>query len=108
MWIWSNGYGVLLTHILAVMAGFLLGAALFLGHGQARTTEDVRNGLVADRRAARGRRCTGVTARWCPLHGHCTCKRGDDDTENEGYEISMDDPNCPLHGERSLHAAEGQ
>ena len=104
---WTTWQGVALTHSVACIAGFLVGALLFLGHGQARTTEDARNALVADRRAVRGRRCTGVTARWCPLHGHCSCEQGDDDTENEGYEISMDDHDCPLHGRNSLHAVQG-
>lgn len=38
--------------------------------------------------------CTGITARWCPIHGTCTCA----DSEND-----MNDPACPLHRTDSLH-----
>lgn len=87
------------------IAGFLVGAWVFLGHGQARTTEDARNGLFMDRRAARGRRCTAVTARWCPLHGRCTCRRDDDGMDTDFDEYGFDDPSCALHGKTSLHGA---
>lgn len=43
--------------------------------------------------------CTGVSAVWCPVCGDCTCP---------DREHSMDDLNCPLHGERSRHAEDGQ
>lgn len=39
----------------------------------------------------------GVAATWCPLHGDCTCKL--ERWERGDYEVE-----CPLHGERSLHA----
>lgn len=42
--------------------------------------------------------CTGLTARWCPLHGSCACAYGG---END-----LDDPDCPLHGTESEHAIE--
>lgn len=44
--------------------------------------------------------CTGMTARWCPVHGRCTC--GGDDPECETHD--MDDADCPLHGAASTHA----
>lgn len=37
--------------------------------------------------------CTGLTARWCPVHGSCTCDR----------DVDLDDAACPLHGWRSTH-----
>jgi hypothetical protein len=98
-----NGYGLALCSLLAFGCGFILAALLFLGRGQVRTTEDERNSLVADRRAARGRRCTSLSARWCPLHGECTC-RIDGPDEDEMRELNMDDHDCSLHGRRSLHA----
>lgn len=39
--------------------------------------------------------CTGLTAQWCPVHGTCACDRLGD----------LDDPACPLHSDRSFHAA---
>lgn len=42
--------------------------------------------------------CTGVAARWCPIHGDCT-DRGE---KQDGH---CDDPQCPLHGHYSQHAA---
>jgi hypothetical protein len=39
-------------------------------------------------------RCTGLSARWCPRCGNCTCR------DPEG---SLDDWDCPLHGEFSRH-----
>lgn len=38
--------------------------------------------------------CTGLTARWCPIHGDCTCPA----------EFPGDDHSCPLHGSFSQHA----
>jgi len=41
-------------------------------------------------------KCTGLTARWCPIHGDCTCpERPDGDWDGS------DD--CPLHGLDSDH-----
>lgn len=37
--------------------------------------------------------CTGLTARWCPIHGDCTC-HGDE----------LDDSLCALHSPASEHA----
>lgn len=45
--------------------------------------------------------CTGLTARWCPVHGKCTC--GGDDPARIEYS-DMDDADCPLHGATSKHA----
>ena len=40
--------------------------------------------------------CTGISAKWCPVCGDCTCVD----------EIDMArDENCPLHSDRSHHAA---
>lgn len=46
--------------------------------------------------------CTGVAARWCPIHGKCTdnpdaeweCRHSDHCSERD----------CPLHGDASDHA----
>lgn len=37
--------------------------------------------------------CTGVSARWCPVHGDCTCKDA----------MDLNDGDCPLHSESSDH-----
>jgi hypothetical protein len=42
--------------------------------------------------------CTGIAARWCPIHGGCTCP--------EGYDADLDYYGCPLHSEKSSHAEE--
>jgi hypothetical protein len=39
--------------------------------------------------------CTGLTDRWCPIHGDCTCE----DVEIGG----PDSEDCPLHGTESTH-----
>jgi hypothetical protein len=39
-------------------------------------------------------RCTGIFAHWCPRCGECTCR---------DPERSLDDWDCPLHGECSRH-----
>ncbi len=39
-------------------------------------------------------RCTGLSAHWCPRCGDCTCP---------DPEESLDDWDCPLHGECSRH-----
>ena len=36
--------------------------------------------------------CTGLTARWCPRCGDCTCPVGD-----------LGEQECPLHGPYSVH-----
>lgn len=38
--------------------------------------------------------CTGVAAKWCPIHGDCKCKLN-------GH---LSDRNCPLHAPDSKHA----
>ena len=43
------------------------------------------------------KRCTGLTARWCPIHGDCTCSQDDSDSD-------YNDDGCPLHGVKSDHA----
>lgn len=45
-----------------------------------------------------GSGCTGLTARWCPIHGDCTCDRDDYGSGD------MNDPTCPLHRTSSTHA----
>lgn len=46
------------------------------------------------RPAGRVKRCTGITATWCPIHGDCTCEP----------DFPLDSPGCPLHDMRSTHA----
>ncbi|MCH7475487.1 MAG: hypothetical protein IIA27_12535 [Gemmatimonadetes bacterium] len=51
--------------------------------------------------------CTGVAARWCPIHGDCDCDpEGDgDDAGQWGYSgVDQDGNECPLHGDHSAHA----
>jgi hypothetical protein len=50
-------------------------------------------------------RCTGVAARWCPVHGDCTCPYTEQELEAAG-ESGYEDPECPLHGRASDHAEE--
>lgn len=66
-------------------------------------------------------RCTGLTARWCPVHGLCRCFTGDDldslsepermaiwlTAEREGlaqpnFDFGLDSTQCPLHDPRDL------
>lgn len=42
--------------------------------------------------------CTGISARWCPVHGDCTCPDESDLCEEW----------CPLHGLASSHAEEAE
>ncbi|WP_238007434.1 hypothetical protein KZZ52_19140 [Dactylosporangium sp. AC04546] len=70
--------GLATTHMLALVAGFLLGALVFLGD-------------PARPRSPAFPTCTDAAARWCPLHGRCTCATGSDDSD------------CPLHGTDSTH-----
>lgn len=44
--------------------------------------------------------CTGVSAKWCPVHGDCTCPN------NNGDYDSLNDDDCPLHSASSQHAEE--
>lgn len=48
-----------------------------------------------------GIECTGVSARWCPVHGDCTNKGEDAD---EPYSDHCSEADCPLHGVDSNHA----
>lgn len=41
--------------------------------------------------------CSGLAARWCPIHGDCKCPT--DETLHE-----LNDPGCPLHAPNSEHA----
>lgn len=54
--------------------------------------------------------CTGVAARWCPIHGDCT---DDAALHDEEFQIATgkhpfsdhcSDRDCPLHGAKSTHA----
>lgn len=40
------------------------------------------------------RKCTGITATWCPVHGVCTCP--------DPFS-AMAEPGCPLHDPDSAH-----
>ena len=48
-----------------------------------------------------GPSCTGLTARWCPVHGDCICPRPDNELGGD-----LADPMCPLHSPDSRHASE--
>lgn len=54
--------------------------------------------------------CTGVSARWCPLCGDCTCPFDERHGWGAGVFPSVDDERepyddeCPLHGVASQHA----
>ena len=63
---------------------------------QAMTPEALR--ALAD--AIEARDCTGVAASWCPTHGDCRGCTRHDDGEWDTYADA-----CPLHGDRSAHAA---
>lgn len=41
--------------------------------------------------------CTGVSAKWCPVHGDCTCPH-----DPEGW-CTGEDPACPLHSRSSTY-----
>jgi hypothetical protein len=56
-------------------------------------------------------KCTGIAARWCPIHGDCTDRMREGlqrDGQHHDAEIAYSDHcsdrNCPLHGEASDHA----
>ena len=42
---------------------------------------------------ALAKRCSGVAARWCDIHGDCECS----------VEEDFNDDKCPLHSCRSTH-----
>jgi hypothetical protein len=56
--------------------------------------------MTADPTPGREPECTGLTARWCPIHGDCVCP--------EGWDGDMDEPDCPLHASASQHAEPGR
>jgi len=51
--------------------------------------------------------CTPVSARWCPVHGVCSCPYESGDTKTGavwgGVPDSLDDAACPLHSITSPH-----
>lgn len=55
---------------------------------------------VAD--AIESRECTGVAARWCPVHGTCACP--DRVLDGDWHGVGLNDPACPLHASTSSHA----
>lgn len=55
--------------------------------------EDGATPLTAAEALRAAAECTGLTARWCPVHGDCVCE-GD----------NLDDARCPLHAPSSTHA----
>jgi hypothetical protein len=59
------------------------------------------------KRRWRSYRCTGLTARWCPLHGTCQCVTINDHGGRE-WADHMDHDNCPLHNMESKHPAPGR
>lgn len=58
--------------------------------------EEVRE---IEREATLPEGCTGISAKWCPIHGDCACE-----PEEEGFDVVLEDPDCPLHGNASGHA----
>ena len=52
--------------------------------------------------------CTGLTARWCPVHGTCTCPEGSFDGNSQYLlaEVEADEA-CPLHDLASSHPEPG-
>lgn len=75
------------------------GGLIWIEDGTGRIVQD--GDLIADIMAARDQTrpgrpaCTGLTARWCPRCGDCSC---------EPYPADMNDPSCPLHAISSEHA----
>jgi len=52
--------------------------------------------------------CSGVAASWCPVCGSCTCPRREyPDPGGRPGEVLAENPDCPLHGSLSDHAARG-
>lgn len=45
--------------------------------------------------------CTGLTARWCPIHGTCACPMADEGEYD--HPDLFEDEACPLHSSRSDH-----
>lgn len=68
-----------------------------LGVGAAWSTHEARDKaikMLEQRVAPLG--CTGLSARWCSIHGDCTCTELPD-----GHWIP--EQGCPLHDEASAH-----
>lgn len=42
--------------------------------------------------------CSGISARWCPVHGDCICQAAE---ENDLPDLNHTD--CPLHGTATDH-----
>lgn len=59
--------------------------------------EAADEGGMAGDRGAGPSHCTGLSARWCPIHGDCTCEADD-------WSKDLDSPTCPLHSSASTHA----
>jgi hypothetical protein len=65
-------------------------------------------------------KCTGVAARWCPIHGDCICPEDEDGSvlifESKSPFNFMHgpkcyvvhDPFCPIHGWESDHPRPGK
>jgi hypothetical protein len=49
------------------------------------------------------RRCTGLAAAWCPVHGDCTCFIGENGEQIEDDRDGLNSEDCPLHSIRSSH-----
>ncbi|MCA1833013.1 MAG: hypothetical protein ABR520_11125 [Mycobacteriales bacterium] len=61
-----------------------------------RVRQSVRLGAAPIVRLPRRPICNGLTARWCPRCGDCSC--------GEGEAVELNDPGCPLHAPGSKHA----
>lgn len=64
--------------------------------------EPARSGILPTPSGGRSAACTGLTARWCPVHGDCTCRNPADHDDFGPSDMSA--PDCPLHGDSSDHA----
>lgn len=48
--------------------------------------------------------CTGLAARWCPVHGDCRClQSGLRPDDGYTWADDLDGPSCPLHAPDSPH-----
>jgi len=72
------------------------GSDLCGGCGACTQLQAEHSGHIVRRLQQATPECTGVSARWCPVHGDCTCEPGGD--------ADLDEPDCPLHGTASDHA----
>lgn len=83
-------------------------------HSEVRRTPGLHHQDRAEPlRASAAEECTGIAASWCPVHGDCSCPRseaGEPVLRNLGACMGSEvvhDPECPLHGEGTNHAAFG-